>query len=108
MAKEPWNTRGGRVTLAGDAAHSMPPHRGQGLNDALQDACNLVQAIEKVVSGAARQDEEIQRVSDEIVERGAKETRLSIESAMKSFDVAKLEESPLFQERLNRTESIGR
>lgn len=40
---EPWDTRGGRGTLAGVAAHFMPPHCGQDLHDALQDACTLVQ-----------------------------------------------------------------
>lgn len=96
------------MTLAGDAAHSMPPHRSQGLNNTLQDAYNLVQAIEKVVSGSARQKEEFQRVSDEIAERGVKETRLSIESAMESFDVGRLEETPLFRKGLNRPESSSR
>lgn len=82
----------------------MPPHRWQGLNNALQDAWNLVQAIEKVSAGAAKQNEEIQNVSHEIVGRGSKEVKLSIENAMKSFDVENLEDTPLFREGLNRTE----
>lgn len=35
---EPWESCGGRTTLAGNAVHSPPPHRGQGLNNALLDA----------------------------------------------------------------------
>lgn len=81
----------------------MPPHRGQGLNNALQDAWNLVQAIE-VSAGTAKQNEEIQNVSHEIVGRGSKEVKLNIENAMKSFDVENLEDTPLFREGLNRTE----
>ncbi|KAF5528266.1 FAD-dependent monooxygenase cctM [Colletotrichum aenigma] len=35
---QPWNNFGGRVLLAGDAAHPMVPYRAQGLNNALEDA----------------------------------------------------------------------
>lgn len=43
-------------------------------------------------------------MSDEIVERGSKEVKLSIENAMKSFDVDNLEDTPLLREGLNRSE----
>lgn len=33
------------ITLAGDAARCMPPHRDQGLNNALQDTANLVEQL---------------------------------------------------------------
>jgi FAD-dependent urate hydroxylase len=35
----------GRVTLVGDAAHSMPPTRAQGANQALEDAWSLAKAL---------------------------------------------------------------
>lgn len=35
----------GRVTLLGDAAHTMVPFRGAGANTAVTDACNLVRLI---------------------------------------------------------------
>ncbi|WP_067807286.1 FAD-dependent oxidoreductase [Actinomadura formosensis] len=38
-----WGT--GRVTLAGDAAHSMPPARAQGANQALEDAWTLAAVL---------------------------------------------------------------
>ncbi|KXX79373.1 FAD-dependent urate hydroxylase [Madurella mycetomatis] len=38
---KPWDNRGGRVTLAGDAAHAMTYHRGQGLGNAITDVAEL-------------------------------------------------------------------
>ncbi|KAK4155973.1 hypothetical protein C8A00DRAFT_41448 [Chaetomidium leptoderma] len=38
---KPWDSRGGRVTLAGDAAHAMTFHRGQGLGNAITDVAEL-------------------------------------------------------------------
>ncbi len=36
----------GRMTLLGDACHSMVPYLGQGVNMALEDACILARCIE--------------------------------------------------------------
>ncbi len=44
--------RGGRVFLAGDAAHIHPPTGGQGLNTGVQDAYNLGWKLAAVVAGA--------------------------------------------------------
>jgi 3-(3-hydroxy-phenyl)propionate hydroxylase len=45
--------RGGRVLLAGDAAHVHPPQGGQGLNVGVQDAVNLGWKLAQVVKGTS-------------------------------------------------------
>ena len=99
---EPWDTHGGRLTLAGDAAHSMPPNRGQGLNHAINDAYNFVKTVEKIATGGSNQALAIQAYSDEVAARGAKETELSRETAFLTLDYSKFKDSALMKHGLTR------
>src|SRR5262245_17493938 len=48
--------RGGRVLLAGDAAHIHPPDGGQGLQTGVQDAVNLGWKLAQAVKGISDED----------------------------------------------------
>ena len=45
--------RSGRIFLAGDAAHTMPPTGGMGMNTGIGDAHNLAWKLHAVLGGAA-------------------------------------------------------
>jgi 2-polyprenyl-6-methoxyphenol hydroxylase-like FAD-dependent oxidoreductase len=99
LSSQGWDNHGGRITLPGDATHSMLPHRGQGLNNAIADADYLVSAIISVVMDRDKPAQEAIDVYEaEMRPRGGKEVELSFGQAMKSRDVGTLAtESPVFK-----------
>jgi hypothetical protein len=68
---EEW--RGGRVLVAGDAAHLMPPFAGQGMCSGLRDAANLAWKLDLLLAGVA---------SDELLETYQSERLPSVEAAI--------------------------
>jgi len=93
----PFDTQDGRMTLAGDAAHPMASHRGQGFNHAVQDSFNFLETVRKIEAGESTQGKLIQEYSNEIVDRGAKECVMSRQSAFMSFSLDTVMESAWFK-----------
>ncbi|UNI13940.1 hypothetical protein JDV02_000627 [Purpureocillium takamizusanense] len=82
-----WDNLGGRATLAGDAAHPMLIYRGQGLQHCITDVRNYVDSLVQVRGGGAKAAKAMQDFDDEVVARGAKAVRQSLQEAEKSFDL---------------------
>ncbi|KAF2400540.1 FAD/NAD(P)-binding domain-containing protein [Trichodelitschia bisporula] len=93
-----WDS-GGRVTLAGDAAHVMTYQRGQGLNHSMADAAGLVGAIVKGWGERAGEGlgKEVGVWEGEMRARAGEEVRLSIANTHMLHDWEKAMESPVFK-----------
>lgn len=98
----PWHNHDGRATLAGDAAHPLPPHRGQGLNHCIADVEKLVEALKGVRTGSKTLPEAIDGYDKEVVARGAAEVQDSKANALAVLDWKRMMESPLFKSGLAR------
>jgi 2-polyprenyl-6-methoxyphenol hydroxylase-like FAD-dependent oxidoreductase len=93
----PWDNADGSITLAGDSAHPLPPHRGQGLNHCICDAVNFVKAVKAVHASPANREEAISAYDRELVMRGSEEVQVSLKSAIMVHDWEKLMESPVMK-----------
>ncbi|KAF1363174.1 FAD/NAD(P)-binding domain-containing protein [Lizonia empirigonia] len=92
---QPWDNRGGRVTLCGDAAHAMTFHRGQGANNAFFSAHSLVEALKSVNSGTATLEDAINDYDKSIWERGANEVQISKSQSFFTHDWENFINSPV-------------
>ncbi|RFU28732.1 hypothetical protein B7463_g7610, partial [Scytalidium lignicola] len=91
----PWDSQGGRITLAGDSAHPVPPHRGQGLNHGIADASNFLKAMIEIRDEKKAREEAIANYNEEVVRRGADEVETSRRNALLVHDFDKFMESPV-------------
>ncbi|KFX89084.1 hypothetical protein V490_07240 [Pseudogymnoascus sp. VKM F-3557] len=86
----PWNNHGGRVTLAGDAAHPMLIYRGQGFQHSITDVDNYVNALIKLRSSgsdAASRETIFGAYDSEMIERGATAVQQSLTEAKNSLNL---------------------
>ncbi|KZN83701.1 putative FAD-dependent monooxygenase [Penicillium chrysogenum] len=88
-----WDNQGGRVTLAGDAAHAMTMYRGEAANHGLLDAYRLMEAIEQIHSGSAIASEAIDRCEREMRDRTSHAVRLSRQACRDAHDWGRLDET---------------
>jgi FAD binding domain len=104
--KEKWDNKGGRVTLAGDAAHSMTFHRGQGGNNALRDAERFVSAILEVRDGKKTLVDAVDGYDEEVLTRGAQEVEMSAKQTHAFHDHAAFLQSPIMKHGIRPSASI--
>jgi 2-polyprenyl-6-methoxyphenol hydroxylase-like FAD-dependent oxidoreductase len=97
-----WNNYGGRVTLAGDAAHTMTYQRGQGLNHSISDAGKIVQAVKSILDGSKTQEQAIGSYEKEMIERAGAEVRLSTQNTGMIHNWELVLQSPLFRKGLDK------
>ncbi|KAK4140987.1 uncharacterized protein C8A04DRAFT_31422 [Dichotomopilus funicola] len=103
-----WDGRGGRVTLAGDAAHAVSFHRGQGLGNAITDVAEFQghlramkeQTPEELARAVAKYEEEVWKRGHEVVMENKTNTLFL-------HDWEKVLQSPLFTTGVGRAESKG-
>ncbi|KAH8813014.1 hypothetical protein F5884DRAFT_320566 [Xylogone sp. PMI_703] len=93
---EPWNNREGRLTLIGDAAHPMPPYRGQGLNHCICDVSHLINHLRSISEADGSLAEAVDSYEKEMIPRGKEEVTCSVENGMLLHDWNKIRESPVF------------
>ncbi|KIW95835.1 uncharacterized protein Z519_02899 [Cladophialophora bantiana CBS 173.52] len=91
-----------RVTLAGDAAHAIPPFRGQGLNNALQDAAKLIDELSAVPAGSKTLSEAVSEYEKEMKERALLEMKVSVLQAETVHNWARLMEAPFIKHGMNK------
>lgn len=91
-----WDNKGGRVTLAGDAAHSMTFHRGQGGNLAIKDAHEFVKQMVKVKEDNLSLKEAMDEYDSGVVARG-EEVEISKQQAAAFHDYENFDNSPVFK-----------
>lgn len=83
---QPFDNRNGRITIAGDAAHPMLIYRGQGFQHAILDASQYLDALIKVHEGAGTGALAVSAYDADMIERGAKAVKQSLQEAEFSMD----------------------
>jgi 2-polyprenyl-6-methoxyphenol hydroxylase-like FAD-dependent oxidoreductase len=78
----PWQSR--RITLIGDAIHSMTPHRGIGANTALRDAALLCRNLEDAALGTSAVEAAINDYERQMREYGFAAVRTSLQALRQS------------------------
>ena len=92
LVADPWQV--GRVLLAGDAAHEMPPHLGQGMCSGVRDVMNLGWKLGRVIRG----ESPAALLGTYETERRPHITELVVQSAQMANQVESIDPATLGQE----------
>ena len=90
------------VTLAGDAAHNMPPHRGQGLNTAFEDAAKLVEELTTASNGEKSLEQAIVEYEKDMKARTVREVDISVMQARMVHNWDQLMQAPMFKNGMHK------
>lgn len=102
-----WDNHGGRVTIGGDAAHSMTFHRGQGGNNALRDAERFVTAMTEVKTNSKTLMQAVDAYDQEVLERGSAEVKMSSAQTHAFHDYEAFLNSPIMKHGIKPTTSTS-
>ncbi|KAF4632064.1 hypothetical protein G7Y89_g6066 [Cudoniella acicularis] len=98
-------SRGGLVTLAGDSAHAMTFHRGQGFNNAITDAADFLIQLRKMKEQTPQElAAAVQRYEVELWPRGHEAVMMSFVNTNVIHDWETLMTSPLLTKGMVRDE----
>ncbi|KAL3417966.1 hypothetical protein PVAG01_10975 [Phlyctema vagabunda] len=98
-----WDDRNGTVTLAGDAAHPMTFHRGQGLNNAILDAADFMEKLNAMRSHTAEElKKAVRDYETGLWPRGNEAVRSSELNTLMVHDWERVLESPLVKHALRK------
>lgn len=81
-----WDNHGGRLTLAGDAAHAMTMYRGEAANHGILDALKLCQALDGVFNGGEGKEDAILKYEKELRSRTSAAVLLSRQACLDAHD----------------------
>ena len=87
----------GKACLAGDAAHAMSFHRGQGLNHGIADAASIVKELKQVAAGEKGLADAVVEYENEMIARAGEEVKMGKMNTEMVHDWPKLMESPFMK-----------
>ncbi|KAK3075181.1 hypothetical protein LTR53_001712 [Teratosphaeriaceae sp. CCFEE 6253] len=93
----------GTVTLAGDAAHSIPAYRGQGLQNGLEDAAQLTERLGKTEATAEGWQKAVAAYEQELVPRAVRDVEIGRVTALIFHDYEKVLKSPMAKLGIRRS-----
>ncbi|KAK4664677.1 uncharacterized protein QC763_507210 [Podospora pseudopauciseta] len=101
---KPWDNHNGKVTLAGDAAHPMTFHRGQGLGNAITDAAEFQTCLS---SSSNNLVEAVAKYEKEMWARGFEAVKVNLENSIALHDWKKVLLSPFYKAGIKRDAEVG-
>ncbi|KAL5344044.1 hypothetical protein BJX70DRAFT_405221 [Aspergillus crustosus] len=87
-----WDNHGGKITLAGDAAHAMTMYRGEAANHGLLDAFKLVHVLEHAYNGSKTLTEGMNHYEMEMRKRTRRAVLLSRQACLDAHNWDQLNE----------------